>query len=117
MALKQQVYSCGNCDQMVTVVHQGGGRLVCCGKPMMQAGDETTVSNRGLRGSGHDSVTPKPAPANAPYWKCSNCRYVLQASQPPETCPSCSEHCQFTDVTCYIPECGLSGTDNRLIAG
>ncbi|MEO0078958.1 MAG: rubredoxin-like domain-containing protein [candidate division WOR-3 bacterium] len=65
-------------------------------------------------------ATPAPGAgptAGAPYWKCSNCKYVLQAAQPPETCPSCQQNCQFVDVTCYIPECGFSGPDNRLISG
>jgi rubredoxin len=53
--------------------------------------------------------------AGAPYWKCSGCKYVLQAAQPPETCPSCREHCQFVDVSCYIPECGFTGADARLV--
>ncbi|MEN9979797.1 MAG: rubredoxin-like domain-containing protein [candidate division WOR-3 bacterium] len=50
-----------------------------------------------------------------PYWSCSNCHYVLQALQPPDVCPSCNQACQFVDVSCYIPECGFSGVDSRLI--
>jgi desulfoferrodoxin-like iron-binding protein len=42
MTAKQQVYSCRVCGQIVAVVHQGGGRLVCCGQPMMLAGDAGT---------------------------------------------------------------------------
>jgi desulfoferrodoxin-like iron-binding protein len=117
MTAQQQVYSCSVCGQMVAVVHQGGGRLVCCGKPMMLAGEEQSGS---APGEPRLRATPAPvaAPAaDAPYWKCSNCKYVLQGAQPPETCPSCQQNCQFVDVTCYIPECGFSGPDNRLISG
>ena len=44
------------------------------------------------------------------WWKCSNCGYTLEVSQPPEVCPSCKEKCNFVDATCYTPECG--GPDN-----
>jgi superoxide reductase len=30
----RQVYKCLVCGNMVEVVHQGKGNLVCCGKPM-----------------------------------------------------------------------------------
>ena len=26
--------------------------------------------------------------------------------------PSCKEKCEYVDVTCYIPECGGSGSGN-----
>lgn len=47
-------------------------------------------------------------------WKCSKCGYVLKADAPPETCPQCNEKCEFVNVTCYIPECGFTGSDQRL---
>ncbi len=47
-------------------------------------------------------------------WKCSNCGYALKAVSPPEECPSCKQKCEFVNVTCYIPECGLTGSDQRL---
>jgi rubredoxin len=47
-------------------------------------------------------------------WKCSKCGYTLKADTPPETCPQCKEKCEFVNVTCYIPECGFSGSDDRL---
>jgi rubrerythrin len=47
-------------------------------------------------------------------WKCQNCGYTLQADTPPEECPSCKEKCEFTDVSCYIPDCGTTGSDKRL---
>jgi hypothetical protein len=42
---------------------------------------------------------------------------VLEADSPPDSCPSCHEKCLFVEVTCYIPECGFSGPDERLIGG
>ena len=115
MTAKQQVYSCSECSQIVAVVHQGGGRLVCHGKPMMLEGEEGAASADARPKVRQEPVAAKPVPANAPHWQCSKCHYVLQAMQPPETCPSCREHCQFTDVTCYIPECGFTGIDSRLV--
>lgn len=50
-------------------------------------------------------------------WKCSNCGYTFQrdaTETPPETCPSCKQKCQFLNVTCYTPECGMTGQDPRL---
>lgn len=47
-------------------------------------------------------------------WKCSKCGYTLKADTPPETCPQCKEKCEFLNVTCYIPECGFTGSDQRL---
>ena len=47
-------------------------------------------------------------------WKCSKCGYILKADAPPETCPQCNEKCEFVNVTCYIPECGFTGSDQRL---
>lgn len=34
MTTLNQVYKCEVCGNMVEVVHQAGGQLVCCGKPM-----------------------------------------------------------------------------------
>ena len=47
-------------------------------------------------------------------WKCSNCGYNLEKDIPPDTCPSCKEKCDFVDVTCYLPDCGDTGSDTRL---
>jgi rubredoxin len=48
-------------------------------------------------------------------WRCSKCGYTLKAVEaPPEKCPACNEKCEFVNVTCYIPECGFSGSDERL---
>ena len=115
MTAKQQVYSCGECGQITAVVHQGGGRLVCCGKPMMPAGEEKAGTAPGRTNVRPEPVGTKPTLADAPYWQCSNCHYVLQTTQPPEACPSCHKVCEFTNVTCYVPECGFSGPDARLV--
>jgi rubrerythrin len=50
-------------------------------------------------------------------WKCQKCGYTFEseATKPaPETCPSCKEKCEFLNVTCYVPECGMKGQDPRL---
>jgi rubredoxin len=88
---------------------------MCCGKPMVLAGEEKAGGAPGRATVREASVPASPAPTDAPYWQCSMCHYVLQTSQPPETCPSCHRLCEFTNVTCYIPECGFSGPDTRLI--
>lgn len=54
---------------------------------------------------------------NKSWWICSECEYVMQAEVPPETCPRCKKKCLFSDVTCYIPECGgPNNLDVRLVA-
>ena len=51
------------------------------------------------------------------WWICSECDYVLQAGTPPLECPQCKKKCIFSDVTCYIPECGgPNNPDARLVA-
>lgn len=50
------------------------------------------------------------------YWMCSECNFVFQAESPPNECPNCHNKCTFTDVTCYIPECGgPTQLDTRLL--
>jgi rubredoxin len=49
-----------------------------------------------------------------PSWKCSNCGYTFEADAPPDQCPSCKEKCEFVDVSCYTPDCGIQGMDDRL---
>ena len=34
MTARLQVYKCEICGNIVEVLHEGGGELVCCGKPM-----------------------------------------------------------------------------------
>jgi rubredoxin len=51
------------------------------------------------------------------WWICSECDYVIRAETPPEKCPQCGKDCVFSDVTCYIPECGgPNNLDMRLVA-
>ena len=51
------------------------------------------------------------------YWMCSECNYVLKAEVPPDECPNCHEKCAFTNITCYIPECGgPDHLDSRLVS-
>jgi rubredoxin len=47
-------------------------------------------------------------------WKCSNCGYTLKVEAPPNQCPSCNQKCEFLNITCYIPECESTGSDQRL---
>jgi rubredoxin len=50
-------------------------------------------------------------------WKCSNCGYTFEASvgqAPPDTCSSCKQKCEYVNVSCYTPDCGLTGKDPRL---
>ena len=47
-------------------------------------------------------------------WKCSNCGNTVVENQPPQICPICKQKCEFMNVTCYQPECGFTGMDNRL---
>ncbi len=35
MTERLQIYKCLNCGNMVQVVHEAGGELVCCGQPMV----------------------------------------------------------------------------------
>ena len=49
-------------------------------------------------------------------WKCSNCDYTFDADALPDRCPSCKKTCTFSDVTCYIPDCGgPQNIDSRLV--
>ncbi len=34
MTQKKQIYKCSVCENIVEVLHEGVGQLVCCGKPM-----------------------------------------------------------------------------------
>jgi len=47
-------------------------------------------------------------------WKCSNCGNTVVELRPPEICPACLQKCEFLNVTCYQPDCGFTGMDNRL---
>jgi rubredoxin len=50
-------------------------------------------------------------------WKCSNCGYTFEAEALPDRCPSCKQACTFSDVTCYIPDCGGPGNIDPRLAG
>jgi superoxide reductase len=39
---KQQIYKCEICGNTIEVVHDGGGPLVCCGKPMTAVAENST---------------------------------------------------------------------------
>lgn len=47
-------------------------------------------------------------------WKCSKCGYTQETDGAPDNCPACNEKCEFVNVTCYIPDCGQTGSDPRL---
>ena len=34
MERKLKIFKCGVCGNMVELIHEGGGQLVCCGQPM-----------------------------------------------------------------------------------
>jgi rubredoxin len=53
-----------------------------------------------------------PLPENT--WKCRNCGNTVVTVRPPDTCPVCKQKCEFLNVTCYQPGCGVTGMDNRL---
>jgi len=55
------------------------------------------------------------AKKNELYWQCKSCGHTIEADRPPATCPSCNQKCEFANVTCYTPECGLSGPDPKLL--
>ncbi|MBN1892717.1 MAG: desulfoferrodoxin [Clostridiales bacterium] len=46
MARNLKVYRCAICGNIVTMLHEGGGELVCCGQPMdlLVAGQDDTAS-------------------------------------------------------------------------
>jgi len=46
MARNLKVFRCAICGNIVTLLHEGGGELVCCGQPMkhLVAGEDDTAS-------------------------------------------------------------------------
>ncbi|MEZ7891180.1 MAG: desulfoferrodoxin [Candidatus Wallbacteria bacterium] len=42
----KQVYKCSLCGNIVEVVHEAGGQLVCCGKPMDLLNENTVDASR-----------------------------------------------------------------------
>jgi superoxide reductase len=41
MTRRMQVYKCEVCGNIVEMLHEGVGQLVCCGKPMKMMGENT----------------------------------------------------------------------------
>jgi rubredoxin len=50
-------------------------------------------------------------------WKCSNCGYILEADTLSDRWPSCKQACTFSDVSCYIPDCGGPQNIDPRLAG
>jgi superoxide reductase len=46
MTRRLQIYKCEVCGNIVEVLHEGGGELVCCGKPMKQMVENTVDAAR-----------------------------------------------------------------------
>jgi superoxide reductase len=46
MTARLQVYKCEVCGNMVEVIHEGQGELVCCGKPMKLLIENTTDASK-----------------------------------------------------------------------
>ena len=46
MTQRLQVYKCEICGNIVEVLHEGPGELVCCGKPMKQQIENTVDASR-----------------------------------------------------------------------
>ena len=46
MTERLQIYKCNICGNMVEMVHDGAGQLVCCGQPMELKAENTTDAAR-----------------------------------------------------------------------
>jgi superoxide reductase len=46
MAKKLEIYKCEHCGNIVEVVHEGGGQLVCCGEPMKLIVENTVDASK-----------------------------------------------------------------------
>ena len=46
MTARLQIYKCEICGNIVEVLHEGAGELVCCGKPMKLLVENTTDASR-----------------------------------------------------------------------
>ena len=42
MTSRDEVYKCEHCGNIVTVMHTGGGALICCGQPMKLLKENST---------------------------------------------------------------------------
>ena len=46
MIVKNQIYKCEECGNIVEVLFAGGGELVCCGKPMKLMAENTVDASK-----------------------------------------------------------------------
>lgn len=46
MAKKLEIYKCEQCGNIVQVLHEGAGKLVCCGEPMQLVTENTVDASR-----------------------------------------------------------------------
>lgn len=46
MTKRLQVYKCEVCGNMIEIIHEGAGTLVCCGKPMKLFEENTVDASR-----------------------------------------------------------------------
>lgn len=46
MTTRKQIYKCEVCGNIVEVLHEGGGELVCCGEPMKLQQENTVDAAR-----------------------------------------------------------------------
>jgi rubrerythrin len=67
-----------------------------------------------MKGKGEKSMAENKPLLPDTFWKCSNCGNTIQIEKPPQECPACRQQCQFLNVTCYTPDCGFTGIDQRL---
>jgi superoxide reductase len=66
MTKKMQVYKCEICGNIVEVMHEGAGELVCCGEPMKLLEEKTT-----------DSSTEK----HVPFITRENGKYIVKVGE------------------------------------
>jgi len=48
-----------------------------------------------------DDICPR---CNLTYWRCAECGFIVVATKSPAVCPECKDACNFTNLTCYIPD-------------
>ena len=47
MTERNEIYKCEVCGNIITVLHESFGELVCCGKPMLKLDEKTSEQNIG----------------------------------------------------------------------
>jgi rubrerythrin len=50
-----------------------------------------------------EDICPK---CGVTYWMCDECGFTIVSAYPPSFCPECEASCNFTNITCYIPDMG-----------